>query len=132
MACRALNRGVRSGQGESRSAVIECRTLPGGRVVARLTRGRETCCRVIRIVGVVVVGLMTRHAGSRQIRELPARVACCALNRGVRPGQREAGAAVVKGRILPGGRIVARLARGRESGCLVIRIVGIVVVVLVT
>ena len=117
----ALQGRVRSGQGESRGSVIEGGACPIGCAVTGLARSRETSLHVTRIVRAVEIGLMALNARSRRGQVIcPARtergvVALRALQRYVRSVQGEAGACMVEGCIQPVGRVVALLARSRES-----------------
>ena len=103
VALRALQRGVRAGQGEAGRGVIECCIAPRGRVVALLAGGREGGLHVARIVCVVVIGLMATCAGGIRTREVVVAVdmALRALQRGVGAGQGEAGCRVIKGSVAP-------------------------------
>ena len=99
--------------------VIERRSRPGGRGVASLARSRkELWLRLVaRVRGVVVIRLVAADTRDRQSRVVPVYVAVRALARRhcVRTGQRERGVGVVKGGVGPDRRVVAQLARGRES-----------------
>ena len=73
---------------------------------------------------VVVVGLVATDAGRHRDVVVVVDVAIGALPRryGVRAGQRESGLGVIKGRRLPGARVVAKLAGLREAA---LHVVGI-------
>lgn len=93
VAVGAGHRGVRPGQGEWRVVVIESRIGPRGRAVAHIARRRESHLDMVRVVCVVVVRLMATDARRVSARQLivAIHVALRALQRGVRPGQREPG-----------------------------------------
>ena len=76
--------------------VIEVAGLPVARGVTLEAVVRETGGGMIRIVGVVIVLLMTRPAVSRSAAELAVNVAFGAIDGNVRAGQREVGVVVIK------------------------------------
>src|SRR5215467_11007113 len=93
--------------------MIECSVAPRGRGVALLTGCREVRLYVVRIGRSVEIRLVTTHArciGSGQI-VVAIHVALRALQRRMRPGERESGRGVIEGRVAPGGGGVALLAR---------------------
>ena len=108
---------------------------PGRGVVAVLARSREKLRlrRVSRIRRVVVVRLVAPYASGWQCRVVIVDVAIRALARRdrVRSGQRECRFAVIKGRIGPDDCVVTELARSREAGRGVGRIVRAGVILLV-
>ena len=79
---------------------------------------------VIRISGALVVLQVTSHARGGVQAVVVVDMAVRALPRGnrVQSGEREAGAAVVEGRVRPGARIVALITGLREIRSNVIRI----------
>ena len=116
---------VRTAERESSGRVIELRVRPLHRIVALLTRSRESGVRhwAYRIVEVV---LMAADAcGARNI-EIVIDVAICTLARGngVRTGQRKTGLRVIESRRLPGCGGVAGFASLCESTAHVIRVRG--------
>ncbi len=100
--------------------VVESRPGPGRRVVTVLACIREElwlrCVTGIRRV--VVIGLMAADAGRRQRGVVVVHMAVGAntWRHRMRSRQRERCVVVVKCRIRPDHRIVAKFARGRESG----------------
>jgi hypothetical protein len=66
--------------------VIEHSAIPLGRVVATLTRCRETCSGMIRIRRLVEVGKVTTHASLRCPRELAIDMTLRAIDGRVAPG----------------------------------------------
>lgn len=106
--------------------VIERRSGPGRRGVTVLARSREELGlrAVPRVRGVVVIGLMAADTcgGQRGVVAVHMAVGALAWRYGVRSRQRERCVVVIKGRVGPGGGVVAQLARGRESRARVRRI----------
>ncbi len=100
--------------------VVESRPGPGRRVVAVLTGGREKLWLrgMAGIRCVVVIGLMTADAGRRQRGVVVVYVAIGADTRWhrMRSRQREWSVVVIERGISPDHRVVAKFARGRESG----------------
>ncbi len=129
---RACERRVRSRQSESGRAVVERRSCPRSRGMASFTGGREPCRGMVRICGAVEVVLVTRNAGCRQVRELSVSVTRRTLQGRVCASQCESCRAVVERRSAPGCRGVTDGTVGWESGGQVIRVIGVVVVGLVT
>lgn len=80
---------------------------------------------------VVVLHVAGRARATGQV-VVPVDVALCTWQRGVRSGQGEAGASVIKSGIAPGSCVVAGLAVGGELGLHMVGIVGAVVVLHVT
>lgn len=97
--------------------VIEGRPRPGGGGVAGVTSGWESGRLMVRIGGVVVIGLVTAHARRWQSRVVVIDVAHHAGHGRCRvePRQRERGVVVIKGRARPVRGAMAGIARGRES-----------------
>jgi hypothetical protein len=116
--------------------VIECRSRPGGRGMARIARCREARGLVIRIGGPVVIGSVATVAGGRQRRVVVIHVALRASHVGcVISGEREGRVVVVEGGTQPiRGRpgCMAGVASRREAHLRVRRAIGAVVVRLVT
>ena len=99
--------------------MIERRTRPGGRGMARRAGGREELrlrC-VAWIGGVVVIGLMAADTSRGQRRVVAVDVAVGAYPRRhyVRAGQREGGVVVIKRGIGPVRRVVTKFARSGEA-----------------
>ncbi len=115
-------------------SVIECGPRPRCRVVAGLAGRREELRlrRVPWIRRVVVVRLVAPNAGRRQRGVVVVHMAVAALPRrdGVRPSQWECCVVVVERRIGPDDRVVADLARRRESCRCVRRVIGARVILL--
>ena len=113
--------GVRAGQREAGRVVVERGARPVRRSVADRAVGREVgrlvSCGLCRAV---VIGLVARVAGGRQVIEVVVGVALRAVQRGVRAGQRRKFAVqrVVEGRRASSARcrVVAGSAVGREAG----------------
>ena len=115
--------------------VIERRTRPRGRVMARRAGGREELRLrgVAGIGGVVVIGLMAADTSRGQRGVVAVDVAVGAYPRRclVRAGQGECRVVVIERGVRPDGGVVAQFARGRESGRRVRGIVRARVVLLV-
>lgn len=94
---------VASRQRETGAAVIEDRIGPRGRVVALITRLRETGSHVIRVCGSLIVLQMASHAGPARQGVIIVDMAIDALPRwnSVQAGQGEPSAVVIEGRICP-------------------------------
>ena len=99
--------------------MVEGRIQPARRGVASLASGREELrlCRVSRIRGAVVIGLMAADASCRQGRVIVVDVTVHAQTRrrSVHAGQWEGRVVVVKHPIRPQHRVVTQLASRRES-----------------
>src|SRR5579864_5937398 len=97
--------------------MVELAIGPGNRVMTLRARCREPGMRH-RGGGVVVVGLMATHAGGRRNVVVVIDVAIRTLPRwnGMRAAQRESGGRVIELPVGPLHRVMALLARGRESG----------------
>ena len=99
--------------------MVERRSRPGGRGVAGLARSREELRLrlVARVRGVVVIGLMAADTRDWQGRVVAVHVAVRALARWhcVRTRQWECRVGMVEGGVGPDRRVMAQLARGRES-----------------
>ena len=92
MALRAGHAHVRASQRELRKGVvIEGRRIPRACAMAGLASRREASLRVWWIIGLIKVGQVTAHAGCGRVVELPARVACGAIQGRMCSGQRESG-----------------------------------------
>ena len=125
MARGALLRGVHSDQREPGGRVVECGAEPvHGRVAAGAIL-REIRGFVRRIVGPVVIRLVTVPASAIRQTVVVIDVALRALQAGMRAGQREAGIGVVEGSAGPirNGVAVAESAILREPGSCVRRVV---------
>lgn len=114
---------VRSSQGETRLAVIECRISPRRRGVATGAGGRDSGLGVIGVRRSLEILHVARNAIRRSAGELAVHVALRAGNSHMGAGQREfSERVVIEGRGLPGRGGVAALASLRESRLHVIRI----------
>ena len=101
--------------------------VPGGGGVALLAGRGESGLDVVRIGCAVEVLHVARSAIGRGAHKLAIDVALRAGNVGVCARQRELGKGVViERRLIPGSRVVTRLASIRESRLRVRRIVGLV------
>ena len=109
---------MRAGQRERSLGMVEGGRLPGGRVVAGLARGREPTLHVVRILGVIEIRLVARHAGRDRDVVVVIDVAVGASPRRNRVPARQGKASrrVVELAIRPGHRVVAVFAGGREAG----------------
>ena len=87
---------MRSGERESRGRVIEARISPGRGVVAALARLWYSGLHMVGIGRALKVLQVARHAGGVGQVVISVDVALRALQRDVRPGQREAGLAVIE------------------------------------
>jgi len=88
VALDTVQRYMRPGQRELGLAVVELRRNPGRRVVAKRAVGAEVVIRVIRIGRGIVVALVAGETIRRRIL-ISGRVALDAIQRNMRPGQRE-------------------------------------------
>src|ERR1019366_3317790 len=133
VARRALLAGVDPHQGEPGSRVVESGATPIGGGVTAGTILREVGRLVRRVVGAVVIGLVTVPAGCAGQAIVAVHVALGALQAGMCAGQRKSGSRMVKRGAGPveGRGSVAQGAVLRESGGFVWRVVGSVVVALV-
>src|SRR5579872_2587310 len=103
MALGALQRGVETGEWESRGRMIERRAGPvRGRVTQRAVL-RETGRRVRRIVCAVVVGLVAADACTAGEAEVVIDVTLVALQCRVESSEREARGRMIKRRSRPVG-----------------------------
>lgn len=107
VALRALQFGVRAGQGKSRACVIEGSARPGGRVVASLAGLRKLGLHMIGIVRALIILQMAGHASGCGQVVIIVYVALRALHCGVRTGQRKSYRAMVEVCRTPGCRVVA-------------------------
>ncbi len=116
VALRALQGRVCSGERKSHQRVIERSRRPGGRGVAGLAGLREVSGHVVRIGGLLIIGQMATRASCRSPFKPSADMASRAVERGVRPGQGEAGGRqMVKLRPKPTIHTVAILTGGGEA-----------------
>ena len=116
---------VRPSQLEAGAGVVEGAIGPLNSVVAGLARRRESGSEMIhRRQSIRVVLLMAAHTCCGRQVVVIVNVAVGALTwwNGVRPGQSESGAVVIKGRVEPRSRVVALIAALREVRAYVIRI----------
>src|ERR1035437_3851282 len=97
VACGARLGGVATRQCEAGGGVVERGAVPIGRAMTPGTILREGRLFVRRIVGVVVIGLVTAPAGAAGQAEVVVDVALGALHAGMRAGQGEAGSRMVVG-----------------------------------
>lgn len=115
----ARRHGVLAGEGERSLIMIEARRGPGGGAVARLATLRETVALVIRIAGVVEIGLVAVEAGSAGdvVAAEAGVVAIRAGPRGtgVHSGKRPTGSVVIEGCVGPLHGIVAARAIGSRE-----------------
>ena len=117
--------------------MIKCRSGPRRGVVTLLAGLREPGLHVVRIRRVVEIGLVAGNArrGVRQVigstRAERRVMALGALQRRVRPCQRESSRGVIKRTARPIRGVVTLLAGLREAGLHVIRIRGVVEIGLV-
>src|ERR1035438_9126005 len=133
VARRALLAGVDPHQGEPGSRVVESGATPIGGGVTAGTILREVGRLVRRIVGSVVIGLVTIPTGCCGQTVVAVHVALGALQAGMSAGQGEPGRPVVEGGAGPveGRGSVAKRAVLREAGGFVRRVGGAVEVGLV-
>ena len=120
-------------QWETRRSVIKLAIGPQNRVVTAFAGCREIQSDVIDWrLGTVVSGLVTRNARRRSQVVIIVDMTLRALQRHMRPSQREPGGSVVKCRVRPQRGIVAALAGRRifqrhmihrSLGCVVVRLV---------
>jgi len=125
---------TRTGQREGRVVVIEVGIGPRSRAVADVAGGREADLGVIRVIGVVVVGLVAANANRVVVGQLliAIHVTLLARHGQVESSQCPAGGGVVKGAAAPIRGGVALIAGGRESSLNVVGAGGAVVIVQVT
>ena len=128
MAGGARQTGVRPGQREQGSAVIEYRARPGCCIVTGRTLFRESCRRMVRICCAAVIGEMAGITIRWKPRIYAARMAGSAQHAGMRAGQRKRSCTVVKCCALPGRRIMTGRALLRESRCRMVRVCRAVIV----
>ena len=98
-------------------SVIECRSRPGGRGVTGVASRWEAGRLMIRIRGVVVIGLVAADARGWQCRVVVVDVAHHAGHgrRRVETSQRESRVVVIERRSRPVGGAMAGVACGRET-----------------
>lgn len=128
MALRTLQRDVCARQREAGGGVIESGIRPGHRGVAGFARLRHSSLHVIGVGRSLVVLQMAGDACGVGEAVVSVDVALRTLQRDVRAGQREAGLAVIEGRVGPGRRSVATLAGLRQGGLHVIGVGGSLIV----
>lgn len=129
VAIAALQLGVRARDGETHSGVVEVRRLPCGSVVAVLAGLREPQRDVIRVGRFAEIRLVATHTVGWRSLVLAAHVATRAIERGMSPGEGEAGNfQMVEASAEPSRDRMALLASARKSGgdmvgrcCLLIR-----------
>src|SRR5215469_14171675 len=127
MALIALQSNVRSGQREAGRGMVKGCAVPGSRVVALLTRGRETRLHVIRAGRAVEILHVARGAIGWRSYELSVDMALRARHAHVRSLERERRELIViECRGIPRARAVAKVACSREAGLRVRWIVGFV------
>lgn len=118
VAIRALpwRYGMRTGQGESGLGVIKIRRRPSAGRVANLASRRNTLLRVVGILGVLVVGHVTRHAAGIRNVVVVVHVAIRTLpwGYGVLASQRESRLRMIEVGRLPGRGRVARFTGLRK------------------
>ncbi len=112
--------------------VIESRSRPRGCRVASLASRRKARGRVVRVGRAVVIRRMAAITGRGQRGVVVVHVATVAGHCRVGAGQRERGVVVIEAGIRPRSRAMASVACGREADLRMIRIVGVVVIRLVT
>jgi hypothetical protein len=95
--------------------MVERRSGPGRRRVARGASGREARRSVIRIRRAVVIRLVTPNACRWQRCVVVVHMATCAGDGGVRPSERERRRVVIERCAGPVGGAVANVARRRET-----------------
>jgi len=134
MALQAGQRGMKAGESKPRGRVIKRRSTPRRCRVASLAGGGETRCQVRRIIGGIVVVLVTRDAGRVGTGQIviAVYVAEGASHRRVRPSERETRGGMVKCGTAPRRRRVTLLASGGERRLHVIGVGGAVEVRQVT
>ena len=125
VATLALQCGVRAGEREPGGGVIELGIGPRSRAVANGAVRGEACRRVVGIIGFLIIRHVAGRAGGRLQIEIVVHVALRARHGGVSAGQGEAGGGMVKGHILPGSRVVTRVAGRGKSGSRVVGIGGL-------
>lgn len=121
---RALQAGMRSGQGEAGAGMVESRSSPGRSVVALLASLGEIGHDVIGVGGALVVLEVTGDAGvvGEVVIVINVAIAALAWRNGMRAGQRKTGGRVVEAGICPRRGVVAGSA---GSGNARLRVVGI-------
>ena len=122
VALGALQRGVGAGKRKARRRMIKGSSGPGCRAVAYRAIGREAGSRVSRIICVLEISEVTRHAGCAGQIVIVVNVALGTRHRGVRAGQWESRRRVIETRRLPRRGVMATLAGLRESLLHVVRV----------
>jgi len=129
VAARTRNLEVEARQRERRAVVIEGAVGPHRRVMTQLAGGRESGRCMAGIVRAVEVGQVASNAGRIRQLEIVVDVALAAARAGqVEAGQRPPGTRVIESGSIPVAGAVTGRAIRRESGSLVIRIGGCVVI----
>ena len=117
VAVDTIDRDMRAGQRKIGQIMVEVGRLPGVFAVADRAFGGKTVGHMVRITGVVEVGLMAADAVTRQTGYLSPNVAGLAESGGMGSPQLEAaGLQVVKNRPLPAHLVMAGGAFGGETG----------------
>ena len=119
---RALQVGMRPGQGEAGGGVIEACSSPGGCVVALLASLRKVGLHVARIIRVLEVREVAAYATGIRDVVVVVDVALRALHAGMGTRQREAGSRVIELGRRPGGGVVALIASLRKALLRVVRV----------
>ena len=128
VALRALQREVRTGQRETCGRVIECGIRPGRRAMAAFTSLRHSSLHVVGIGRSLKVLQVARDARGVGQVVISVDMTLRALQRDVRPGQRETRLAMIESGVRPRCRRVATLAGLRHARLHVIRVGGSLVV----
>lgn len=108
--------------------MVELRRHPGGGVVTGFAGLRESLRRVVRIIGVLIILQVARHARLDRQIEVPVCVALIALQGRMRAGQGEAHQVVIEGRGYPRHCRVTVLTGLRHPQCHVVWIIGLLIV----
>lgn len=127
----ARNGGVRTGQRERCVVVIEAGVGPRCGAVTDVACGRKTDLGVVRVVGVVVIGLMATDASGVGAGQLVVAIhmALLAGHGEVETGQGPASGRVNEATAAPIGRRMALVAGGREAGLNMVWVRGAVEIV---
>jgi hypothetical protein len=114
VAARTRNTRVRTRQGEARVVVIKSCLGPGRRVVANVALLRKSNGCVVRIVRILKISQVARHACCFRQTVVGVNVALAALQRSVRASKRPTGGRVIERRRRPRGCVMTNLALLRE------------------
>ena len=90
--------------------MIERRSCPGAGCVARLAGCRKSSCRVVGIIGALIIRLMAAIAGGRKTRIVIVYVAVRAGNGNVGAGKRKRRVVMIKRALAPSHGVVADFA----------------------